>query len=184
MLARFEERRSRGESGLEIRSICFLNGGLFPESHRARPIQKLLLTPLGPLLGRLLNESSFCRSFGAVFGPGTRPSRGELHDFWRLVSRDGGPRIAHRLIRYIQERRRCRSRWVGALETTSLPLRLVNGPEDPVSGRPMAERYGELVPEADVVLLEGIGHYPQVEAPEAVVSALLAFLAGGSRPPG
>ncbi len=180
LLARFEERRSRGESGLEIRSVCLLNGGLFPESHRARMVQKLLLTPLGPWLGRLMNEGSFARSFASIFGPATRPSRAELHDFWRLVSRDGGPRIAHRLIRYIDERRRCRTRWVGALETSSVPLRLVNGPEDPVSGRHMAERYRALGPHADVVLLEGIGHYPQVEAPEAVVAALLEFVEGGS----
>lgn len=66
---------------------------------------------------------------------------------------------------------------MGALQTTSLPMRLIDGPEDPVSGRPMAERYRELVPRPDVVLLEGIGHYPQVEDPDGVLRALQEFWA-------
>jgi pimeloyl-ACP methyl ester carboxylesterase len=176
LLARHEDRRRSGTPGLAIRSICFLNGGLFPEAHRARLVQKLLLTPLGPLLGRFLDERAFGRGFAAVFGPETQPTAEDLRDFWSLVARDDGPRIAHRLIRYIPERRRNRERWVGVLQQTSVPLRLIDGPEDPVSGRHMAERYREQVPDADVVLLGRIGHYPQVEDPEGVARAFLEFV--------
>ncbi len=43
------------EGQLRIASMAFLNGGLFPETHRARPIQKLLANPLlGPLLARAM----------------------------------------------------------------------------------------------------------------------------------
>jgi pimeloyl-ACP methyl ester carboxylesterase len=175
LLARHEERRAARTGGPVLRSICFLNGGLFPETHRARLIQKLLHGPLGPLLSRLANEKSFGRSFAAVFGPATQPSEAELRDFWSLIRHDGGHRIGHLLIRYIEERRRFRERWVGALQKTSVPLRVVDGAVDPVSGAHMAARYRELVPNPDVVLLEGIGHYPQVEAPDAVVNAFLEF---------
>jgi pimeloyl-ACP methyl ester carboxylesterase len=176
LLARFEGRREAGEPGPRLRSVCFLNGGLFPEVHRARRVQKWLLTPLGPLLGRLTNERAFGRSFSAVFGPRTRPTPEELRSFWTLVSRGDGARIAHRLIRYIPERVALRERWVGAMQRTSLPLRLIDGPEDPVSGAHMAERYRELIPAPDVVLLDGIGHYPQLEAPRALADAFLAFV--------
>ena len=40
----------------------------------------------------------------------------------------------------------------------------------------MAARYRELVPNPDVVLLAGIGHYPQLEAPERVLEAYLEFV--------
>ena len=44
------------EGQLRIASMAFLNGGLFPETHRARPIQKLLANPLlGPLLARAMD---------------------------------------------------------------------------------------------------------------------------------
>jgi pimeloyl-ACP methyl ester carboxylesterase len=39
----------------------------------------------------------------------------------------------------------------------------------------MVKRYRELVPDADVVLLPDVGHYPQVEAPAAVLAAYLTF---------
>jgi len=44
----------------------------------------------------------------------------------------------------------------------------------------MAERYRELVPNPDVVLLDGIGHYPQLEAPERVLEAFLSFVPGSA----
>jgi pimeloyl-ACP methyl ester carboxylesterase len=37
----------------------------------------------------------------------------------------------------------------------------------------MVARYRELVPNPDVVELPDIGHYPQLEAPDAVLAAIL-----------
>jgi pimeloyl-ACP methyl ester carboxylesterase len=74
-------------------------------------------------------------------------------------------------------RRRHRSRWVGALVESSVPRRLICGAVDPVSGRHLAERYRELVPDPDVVLLDDVGHYPQLEAPDRVVDEYEAFRA-------
>jgi pimeloyl-ACP methyl ester carboxylesterase len=177
-------RRAEGAPGPAIRSVCLLNGGLFPEAVRPRPIQRLLRNPvLGPILGRMLTERRFRKSFRAVFGPATRPTDEDLRAFWTLVSHKGGTRVAHRLIRYMNERERHRARWTDALRHTRTPLRLINGPEDPVSGAAMAERFRTLVPDADVVLLEGIGHYPQVEAPDRVLDAFLAFVARADAPP-
>lgn len=176
LLARHDQRRVAGTAGLAIHSLCFLNGGLFPESHRARVAQKLLHSPLGPLLGRLMSERGFRASFAPIFGPHTQPTDAELATAWQLVAHNDGQRIAHRLIRYIDERRECRERWVGALQHTDVPLRFINGPEDPVSGAHMAARYRELVPNPDVVLLDGIGHYPQLEAPEQVLKSYLEFV--------
>jgi pimeloyl-ACP methyl ester carboxylesterase len=158
-----------------IDSCALLNGGLFPETHQARTIQKLLLSPLGPLLSRLMNRRSFERSFSAIFGANTRPSAQELAEFWDLIRRDGGTRIIHKLIRYMPERRANRERWVGALQKTRVPLRVINGPDDPVSGAHMVARYRELIPNPDTVSLPGIGHYPQTEDPAGVLKAFFEF---------
>ena len=169
-------REQRGaRAACALRSVCFLNGGLFPETHRPRLIQRLLIGPLGPLVARLLNRSSFGRSFSAVFGPQTRPAPEDLDAFWRLVVENDGLRVMHRLIRYMKERRTHRERWVGALQRARVPLRVIDGAVDPVSGAHMVKRYRELVPDADVVLLPDVGHYPQVEAPAAVLAAYLTF---------
>ena len=175
LIARQHERTQRGEPGLRLRTVCLLNGGLFPETHRARPIQTLLRSPLGPLLVRVLDERAFRRSFKALFGADTQPGDGELARFWALIDHNGGRANLGRLLHYIGERRRHRARWVGTLVEASMPLRLVAGLADPVSGAHMVQRYRELVPHADVVALPGIGHYPQWEAAERVADAVLAF---------
>ena len=172
MLARFNS----GEAPIQLRSICFLNGGLLPGEHRPRLIQHLMMTPLGPAVGRLLNERLFGRSFSAVFGPQTRPSPQEITQFWSLITHNQGQRIAHKVIRYMKEREVHKARWIGALQQSQIPLRLVNGPADPVSGRHVAQAYRRIVPSADVVLLaDHIGHYPQIEDPEGVLAAFWAF---------
>ena len=99
----------------------------------------------------------------------------ELDAFWALITAQDGQRIAHRLMRYVVERRRQRERWVGALTSATIPMRLINGALDPVSGAHMVARYRELIREADVVWLDDIGHYPQVEAPGRVCASLRHF---------
>jgi pimeloyl-ACP methyl ester carboxylesterase len=49
---------------------------------------------------------------------------------------------------------------------------------DPVSGAHMVARYRELIPQPNITELAEIGHYPQVEAPEAVLTAYATFRAG------
>jgi pimeloyl-ACP methyl ester carboxylesterase len=174
LLARHPEAGERPR----LRSVAFLNGGLFPETHRAVLTQKLLLSPLGPLVARLASRATLAQNMRRIFGPDTQPDEQLLDEFWKLMSASDGRTIMHRLIRYIPERRAQRARWVGALAGAHLPLKLIDGSFDPISGAHMAARYRELVPGADVTALDRIGHYPQVEAPEAVLAAYLAFRAG------
>ena len=165
------------EGRLHIASMVFLNGGLFPETHRARPIQKLLATPLlGALLASTMSYRKFEQAMLSIAGR-EPPTRAELQDLWVLVEHDGGRQALARLISYMEQRRRNRARWVGALVESSVPRRLICGAVDPVSGRHLAERYRELVPEPDVVVLEGVGHYPQLEAHDRVVDEYEAFRA-------
>jgi pimeloyl-ACP methyl ester carboxylesterase len=160
-----QELLARNLPGLQ--AVTFLNGGLFPETHRPTRIQRLLASPLGPLVARATTQRLFRRGFSAVFGARTQPSATDLDEAWALIAAGGGThRIAHRLIGYMEQRRRHRARWVGAVTGARVPLRLICGADDPVSGAHAAARYRELVPAADVRLLDGVGHYPQLEAPE------------------
>jgi len=169
------------EGRLRISSMVFLNGGLFPETHRPRTIQKLLAMPwLGPLLADTMSYRKFEATMLAIAGA-TPPSRDDLADLWALIQADGGRRALARLINYMEQRRRNRGRWVGALIDSRVPRGLICGAVDPVSGRHLAERYRELVPSPDVVVLEGVGHYPQLEVPGQVCDAFLEFHARRAR---
>jgi pimeloyl-ACP methyl ester carboxylesterase len=165
------------EGTFAMASCVFLNGGLFPETHRKLLVQKLLLSPLGWLVGRMFSREHLVKSFTKIFGPDTRPSESELDDFWSLIETNQGPRIIHRLINYIPERIVQRDRWLAAMRRGDVPMRVIDGAVDPISGAHMVERYRELIPNADTVLLQGIGHYPQTEAPALVLEHYLGFRA-------
>lgn len=171
LLARQQEPGARPR----LLSVAFLNGGLFPETHRPVLVQKLLLSPLGPVVARLTTRAAMANSMRKIFGPATQPDEALIDAFWSLMAGRGGLAVAHKLIRYIIERRAHRERWVGALRHASIPLKLIDGLADPVSGQHMVARYEALVPRPDITRLESIGHYPQIEAPGAVLTAYLAF---------
>ena len=70
-----------------------------------------------------------------------------------------------------------RERWVQALKDVKVPLALINGSVDPVSGTHMVAHYRDIVGEPDYLKeLSNIGHYPQVEDPQNVVKYYLEFL--------
>jgi len=170
-------RQNDGTGAGKWLSLCLLNGGLFPETHRPRLIQRLLLSPIGPLVNKLVSKRSFDSSFSAVFGRDTKPGPEELESFWRLILHKNGKEIFYRLITYITDRKRHRERWVGALQNSVVPLGLINGSVDPVSGAHMVARYLRVIG-ADhfIVELPCVGHYPQIEAPGEVVGAYRSFL--------
>jgi pimeloyl-ACP methyl ester carboxylesterase len=175
LAARQEDRARAGDTGLAIESICFLNGGLFPEAHRPTKVQRILAGPFGCLAERLISKGGFARGLTQVFGPRTPPSPALVDELWTLLRHADGHLVVHRLIGYMAERRRQRERWVGVLQRTRIPLRVIDGALDPVSGAHMVARYREIVPDADAVELPHVGHYPHVEDPPAVVDAFLAF---------
>ena len=171
LLARHQE----GGLSFALKSMCFLNGGLFPEQHRARAIQKLGLTPLGPLLGLMLSEKQLKKSFDEIFGPETKASDTEIAGHWSMIAHNQGEKVVHKLLQYIPERRQYRERWVGALKTATTPLRLIDGGFDPVSGEHLFHYYKQEIPNADAVLLPQVGHYPHTEAPQEILKHFLEF---------
>jgi len=168
---------------LAIHSITWLNGGLFNEAYTPRPIQKLLsATPVGEVAARyrrlFLTSAVLDRAVGEMFGPRTKPSPELLEQFHQIMDYNDGRRVTHKVGRFVLDRFRHRNRWVRAMRSTRVPMRLIDGPCDPNSGRHMAERYLQLIPDPDVVLLDDrIGHWPQIEDPDAVVAHFLDFIA-------
>jgi pimeloyl-ACP methyl ester carboxylesterase len=165
------------EGRIRMRSVSFLNGGLFPETHRPRPLQRLLAAPvIGRLVARATTYGRFESAMRSIAGRNP-PTREALRDQWALLEREDGRAALAGLISYMKQRRMHRKRWVGALTQTTVPRQLICGAMDPVSGAHLADRYRELVPDPDVTLLPDIGHYPQLEAPDAVLTAYLRFRA-------
>jgi pimeloyl-ACP methyl ester carboxylesterase len=162
-----------------IDSITWLNGGLFYEAYTPRLAQTLVSrTPAGGVLAKLrhtaISRGLTTRTINEMFGPNTKPSPELLEKMHEVLEYNDGKRVVHQVGRFVLDRERHRNRWVRAMRQTGVPMRLINGPWDPNSGQHMADRYLEIVPEPDVVLLDpAIGHWPQIEDPAAVVTHFL-----------
>lgn len=174
LLAAFQDRKLNNDTSLNYMSICFLNGGLFPEMHRAVLTQKILHSPIGFLFNKALNKSTLRKNFDKVFGD-VKASDQEIDEFYDIMNYKNGRSNMHRLIKYIRDRRMHRERWVKAIQEAEIPIRLIDGPLDPVSGGHLVEYYNKIIPNPDTVIIEGAGHYPQTENPEAVLKYYFEF---------
>jgi pimeloyl-ACP methyl ester carboxylesterase len=171
-------RHHAGTRAQGLGQTVFLNGGIFPDQHRPRPIQKLGVSPLRFLVGLLMSRKSFGASFSEVFGPDTQPTEAELDEFWTFIAHNSGGRITHKLLHYIADRMTHKDRWEAALVGAQDCIGLINGALDPVSGKHAYDRWRSTLPNARHHLIESVGHYPHVEAPEEVAATALEWLAG------
>ena len=88
----------------------------------------------------------------------------------------GGLAMLPRTIRYVEDRRAEEVRFTGAIETHPSPVAVVWGDLDPVAVHAMALKLVAARPGTPLTTLEGVGHYPMVEAPERFTTAVLDLL--------
>ena len=158
-----------------ILSICFLNGGLFPSHHRPLFTQTLLKSRLGGLASYFMNKASLARGFNKIFAANSQPSAHEINTLWHLIEHNNGKRVLPKLLSYIDERNQHGKRWVESMISTAVPLYFINGVHDPISGQHMLDYYIDIIPHPRTTALD-VGHYPQLEAPEKVLSLYRTFL--------
>jgi len=166
---------------IQIASCVFLNGGLFADAHRPARLQRWLSGPVGWWVGRVFNRAALVRSVPELYGPDTGPNESELDDCWEQLARNGGPRVFHRLMGYLAETRAHGERWIEAMQEAGVAMRMIVGGSDSIAGVRMLERYRQLIPRADTVLLPDIGHYPHTEAPNQVLRHFREFHAPVTR---
>ncbi|CDM76779.1 alpha/beta fold hydrolase [Mycobacterium marinum] len=171
-------RDLEGRLPFELQRVVLSNGSVILERASLRPIQKVLRGPLGPIAARLVNRGGFTRGFGKLFSAQHPLSAQEAEAQWELLTHNNGHRIAHLLISYLEERERYAQRWHNAVRDWPKPLGFVWGLDDPVATTNVLNGLRELRPNAGVIELPGLGHYPQVEDPKAYTQAALDLLVG------
>jgi pimeloyl-ACP methyl ester carboxylesterase len=171
-------RDIEGKLPFELQRAVLSNGSVILERASLRPIQKVLRGPFGPVAARLINRPMFTRGFARLFPPAHPLPPEQAAAQWELLSYNGGHRIAHRLSAYLDERVRYADRWHGAVRDWPKPLGFVWGLDDPVATTNVLDGLRELRPSAPVVELPGLGHYPQIDDPDAFADAALRLLTG------
>ena len=96
---------------------------------------------------------------------------------WQFLIRGNGRAVLPGLTQYIRERRLFWHRWIGALKTTSLPVNILWATEDPVAVKEMAFVLHDEISNSQLQLIDGVGHYPMIEAPEIWTTEVLKMIA-------
>ena len=172
LLARDLEGRLR----FELAAVQLFNGSMVLEAASLTPGQKLLRGRLGPLAARLTNRHSFRLEFARIFSPGHPLTAEEAADQWCLLAHADGHRILDRLIYYLHERISLAARWHGALRDWPGWLELSWAALDPICTEAVLQAVLELRPAASLTRLPGLGHYPQLEDPQATIEVISQFI--------
>lgn len=165
-------RDLEGTLEMEVTGALLLNGSMIQDAASPTLGQRLLRSAVGPLFSRLSSERFFRQQFGSIFSQGHPLTDEEAKDQWALVCAGGGRTIAHKTIRYMEERFRHAERWHGALTNWPKPLSLAWGMLDPVATGRVLDAVLELRPAAELTRYDDLGHYPQIEDPGRVADAL------------
>ena len=161
---------------LSIEQVVLLNGSVWSipfADWRMRALQRLLLHPVGGALVsqlRLFRKGVFTRNFNRIVAQPLPAA--ELDAFWSLIAYNDGPRIYHRLIRYMHERWQHQQQWSDALATHPAPLMLIWGQADPIATPQVADIVRQYRPDTAYVPLHNVGHYPQWEAGQQVADTV------------
>jgi pimeloyl-ACP methyl ester carboxylesterase len=178
-------RRRDGTWGVEVTRRVVTNGSIYIEqAHLTNGQQLLLSLPDEKLSADIpIDAASLTRSLRETFSPDVQlPEAGSREDplppTVEQILRDEGHTMLPRLIRYIEERRQNQERFTGAIERDPSPLHIVWGLDDPIAVPSMVDTLLAARPDATVVRLDGVGHYPMVEAPARFLEAVLPGLRG------
>ena len=166
-------RRERGLCPLDVASLTLMNGSVHVELAHLTVGQKLLRSPLGDVFARLNSRATFVAQLRRTFA--RQPDVDTLDAMWELLSREEGVARMPATIGYVEERRRFRQRWIGALERLDRPLLVAWGKRDPVAVMAIAERIARGTRGARLETWDDLGHWPQIEAPARVVATVGAF---------
>jgi pimeloyl-ACP methyl ester carboxylesterase len=169
-----------GSLPFEVRRRVLSNGSIY--------IRMAQLTMGQQILSQLPDEKlpadaaiggdGYKGGLSGTFAPDHQVPPDELDAHWEVMAKDDGHLLLPRTIRYLEQRYEHEGRWTGAIETHPSPLTVVWGALDPVAVLPMTEKLLEARPDATLVVLEDIGHYPMVEAPDRFADEVLAGLDG------
>lgn len=177
-------RDLEGTLPAEIRRRVITNGSIYLELAQLTAGQQALWAAPDELLDPELAADAEILALAltaTLAPPGTdrsRPDPAHVMAAAQAIVEADGHRLLPRTIRYLSDRRDHEARFTGAIESHPSPLSIVWGDLDPIAVVDMAHRLAARRDDATLHVLEGVGHYPMIEAPTAFAAAVLAGLEG------
>ena len=93
-----------------------------------------------------------------------------------MLTCNEGRKILPKITQYIKQRYEYWHRWIGALKSSELPIKIIWSKNDPVAVIEMAETLKNEIKNNELTVLNDSGHFPMLENPKAWAEAVLRAL--------
>jgi len=155
-----------------IDTLCLCNGSHLVELANITAVQRALMTDDGAAeFARTYDAERFAQGFRFVWADASRTPEVDIRAIAHWSSLNGGLDIIGKIARYNLERASLADRWRSILGRTRVPINVVWGDRDPIAVLEIGRRLADMS-RGPLTILEGIGHYPQMEAPEQWAAAI------------
>jgi len=166
-------RQEEGTLGFRMDELVLCNGSHLVELAQITAVQQALLTDEGAAaFAASFDPERFAQGLRFVWGDSTRAPELDLRAIAYWMVHNAGLQVLGRIARYNIERRVHADRWRSILGRTDVPIRVVWGDQDPIAVFEIGQRLAEMS-HAPLAVLEGAGHFPQMEVPQAWTAAVL-----------
>lgn len=173
VVAELLSRRKAGRLGFDVPSVVLLNGSIFIDLAHLTRGQRLGLLARGRAMPLSFPLAFLRRNIRESVAPGTNLGEPEIDDLVDLIRLQGGDRLLTKQINYVRERRQHQETWTAAFVDYAGRLSAVWGELDPIAVPAMPRHLADLRPATEVVMLDGVGHWPSIEAPERIAAEIL-----------
>jgi len=166
-------RHERRDLGFDLEALVLCNGSHLVELAHLTPFQHAIMTDDGAAaFAAGFDPESFAAAFRFLWADASRTPEVDIRAIAYWLPLHDGLAVLGRIARYNLERTWYADRWRPILGRSDVPISVVWGERDPIAvleiGRRLAEMSG-----GPLSVLEGVGHYPQLEAPGAWASAVV-----------
>lgn len=160
-----------------LSSVTFTNGSMVLGDAKLRVGQRILVSPAGPALARLIESPRIFEKQVVSAQGNDRLSTDQILDMYSASATGAPSGLMAELIGYLKERRRFeKSRWLPAVRDCEAPVHICWGADDAVAPVAIAQRLKrEVKPEARLTVIDGLGHFGQIQDPERWFEALEPF---------
>ncbi|WP_251359532.1 alpha/beta fold hydrolase [Kangiella sp. TOML190] len=170
-------RDNAGKFPISIKKIALCNGSMHIELAQLLLMQKLLRSPVGPLIARLSSKFTLQKNLRKIFVEPSQLSVQEIDAIWQMMTFNQGKKVLAKISRYTFERQQFWDRWIGALQQTPLPMAIIWPDKDPIAVSQMAITINQETQNSQLTWLKNIGHFPMLEAPQLWADTVIKVLA-------
>ena len=167
-------RQDEGKLSFRIKHAILLNGSTMVDMVALSEMQKTLIEGPDVSATERIPGEKIAAGMRGTYGPKATNADELLACQAAQIRAKKGDLVMGQQIRYLAERKEFYDRWVGTLTGfRTAPMTVIWGTSDPIAIEAMADRIKLWRPETDVYKLEGIGHWPSLEASDFISDAIL-----------